>query len=333
MKVLVTGASGFLGDALARGLVARGDDVHVFQRSACPRLAALGVTVHRGDLLDRGALRRAGSGAEVVFHSAARVGIWGRYEDFAEVNVAGTESVLAVCRSEGVRRLVFTSSASVVFDGTDQEGLDESAPYPSEPLTAYTATKAEAERRILAAAGDDLATISLRPHLVWGPADPHLIGRILLRVRQRRLARVGDGLNRVDTTYIENAVAAHLLADERLAAGAPCNGKAYFITDGDPRTIDELMNNILKAADLPRPRRSISVRTALAAGAFTEWLYRTFKIEGEPEVTRFLVLEFTKSHWFEIGAARRDLGYEPPVSVEDGLRRLRSSFFPEWPEG
>jgi nucleoside-diphosphate-sugar epimerase len=331
MKVLVTGASGYLGGGVARALAARGDEVHVFQRSPSPVLAGLGMTLHVGDLRDAAAVRTSVAGVEVVFHGAAKVGAWGREEEFTAVNVQGTENVLAACRAEGVPRLVYTSSASVVFGGNDQEGVDESVPYPAEPLSPYTRTKAEAERRVLDAAGDALATVALRPHLVWGPGDPHLVGRILLRVRQGHMGVIGDGQNRIDTTCIENAVAAHLLADQCLAHGGACagNGKAYFITNGEPLPIRELLDGILAAAGLPPISRSIPSRLAHALAAFSEWVYRTFPIEGEPELTRFVVREFAASHWFDIRAARRDLGYEPAVTTEEGLRRLHASFFPE----
>ena len=330
MRTLVTGASGFLGGALARALAEQGDDVRVFQRSPCPRLAARGLEVRPGDLRDLDTVRRAVAGVDVVFHNAAKVGVWGRYEDFRAVNVQGTENILNACRAEGVGRLVFTSSASVVFDGTDLEGVDESAPYADASLSPYARTKAEAEQRVLAAAaGGDIAAVALRPHLVWGPADPHLVGRILLRVRQDRMGFIGDGRNQVDTTYIDNAVAAHLLAARHLTPEAPCNGKTYFITDGEPQTIRNLLDRILDAAGIPAVSRSVSARSAYHVAALLEWVYRTFKIAGEPELTRFVVQEFTASHWFDIGAAQRDLGYEPIVSVAEGLRRLHASFYPE----
>ena len=328
MKALVTGGTGFVGNALARALAARGDEVHVFQRSPSPRLAALGITVHQGDLCDREKMRNVLEGIETVLHTAAKVGVWGRYEDFHTVNVTGVQNLLAACRDTGVARLVFTSSASVVFGGTDLEGVDESTPYPETPLTPYTATKAEAERLILNAAGDGLATVALRPHIVWGPADPHMVGRILMSVRQGRIALIGDGENKVDTTHIENAVAAHLLAADKLAPDAACNGKVYFITDGEPRPIRSVLNTVLVAADYPPITRSISERTAFRAAALTEWIYRHFKPPGEPAITRFVVEEFVQSHWFDIAAARRDLDYSPPVAVAEGVRQLRASFFP-----
>ena len=325
---MVTGASGYLGDALARRLAARGDEVHVFQRSDCPRLAALGATVHRGDLRDGEALCRAAAGADVVFHNAAKVGMWGAYEEFAAINVTGTENVVSACRAGGVKRLVFTSSASVVFDRHAQEGIDESAPYPRRHLCHYTRTKAEAERLVLSAAAGDLATVALRPHLVWGPGDPQLIGRLLQRVRQGPIRLVGDGQNWIDSTYIDNAVAAHLLADERLAPTAPCCGHAYFITNGEPKPVAELVNGILAAADLPPASGSVSARAAYGVAAVLEWIHRAFRLKADPQITRFVVREFTTAHWYNIRAAQRDLGYEPAVTIAEGLRRLHASFFP-----
>jgi nucleoside-diphosphate-sugar epimerase len=329
MKSLVTGASGYLGGSLARALAARGDDVHVFQRSKTPRLASIGITGHQGDLRDYESICQAARGAEVVFHNAAKVGVWGRLEDFAAINIQGTENVISACRAECVKRLVFTSSASVVFDGSDKEGADESTPYPDVPLSNYTGTKAEAEQRVLAAAGEDLATVSLRPHLVWGPADPQLVQRILVRARQGQLGVIGNGRNKIDTTYIDNAVAAHLLADENLHPGAACNGKAYFVTNGEPMPIRELLDGILASAEYPPISRSVSTRSAYGVAAVVEWMHRTFKMGGDPEITRFIVREFATSHWFDISAARRDIGFEPEISIEEGLKRLGAAFFPQ----
>ncbi|MDA1082125.1 MAG: NAD-dependent epimerase/dehydratase family protein [Gemmatimonadetes bacterium] len=328
MKSLVTGATGFLGAALARRLLERGDDVSLFQRGDSPELQAIGAIVHRGDLRDREAVRHATRGADVVFHGAAKVGTWGTPDDFDAINVRGTEHVVAACRVNGVRRLVFTSSASVVFGRDDLHGVNESAPYTEAALSDYARTKAQAERVALAACGGDLASVALRPHLVWGPGDPQLIGRLVQRVRQGSVRLVGDGQNLIDSTYIDNAVDAHILADERLAADTVCHGKPYFITNGEPLPLAQLVNSILEAGELPRVAGSVSPRVAYAVAAVAEAIHRLFRLEAEPPLTRFIVRELVASHWFDISAARRDLGYEPAVSIAVGLQRLRESFFP-----
>ena len=320
--VLVTGGGGFLGRGLVRGLLAQGHRVRSFARGAYPDLEALGVEVVRGDLVDAAAVRRACAGCEVVFHNAARAAVWGRYDAFAGPNVAGTRNVLDACRAEGVARLVFTSTASVVFGREDIRGGDESLPYPRRQASPYAATKAEAERLVLAADGPALRTVSLRPHLIWGPGDTQIVPRIIAQARAGKVVRVGDGTNVVDTTYIDNAVDAHLLAARALLGERRAAGRAYFISNGEPANLWRLIDRILAEAGLPPVRRSLPAPLAVALGAVVgavhEWLQRP----GEPRLTRFLAEELSTSHWFDIGAARRELGYAPAVSLEEGLRRL-----------
>ena len=213
--VLVTGGGGFLGGAIVRLLVARGDSVRSFSRSRYPRLDTMGVDQVQGDLADTQALQTACQGVDLVFHVAAKAGVWGPYDAFYQTNVVGTENIIRACRDNGVGRLIYTSSPSVVFDGRDMEGGDESLPYPDIYHTHYPRTKAMAERRVRQAADGRLRTIALRPHLIWGPGDNHLVPRIIQRAR--RLRQVGDGQNKVDTIYVDNAAHAHLLAAEKLA--------------------------------------------------------------------------------------------------------------------
>jgi len=251
MLILVTGAGGFLGGAVARQLRDRGGAVRSFSRSAYPAFTELGVEQIAGDLADAGAVARAVRGCDAVIHTAAKAGVWGPEHEYFCANVTGTRNVLAACRAHGVRTLVYTSSPSVVAGDHDLNGVDESVPYPPHHLAAYPRTKAQAEREVLAANGPDLATVALRPHLIWGPGDPHLVPRLLARARAGRLRRVGDGSNRIDTTYVENAAAAHLLALDRLRPGAACAGRAYFIAQGEPLPLWEFVNRVLALAGLP----------------------------------------------------------------------------------
>jgi nucleoside-diphosphate-sugar epimerase len=323
MKVLVTGAGGSLGGAVARRLLARGDSVRTFQRGDYPALRAAGAQTLRGDVAEYAPLEDACRGMDAVVHCAAKAGIWGAEDAYRRANVAGTRNLLAACRIAGVRRLVFTSSPSVVFNGRDMEGADESVPYPAHYDAPYPRTKAEAEKLVLAANGPALSTVALRPHLVWGPDDSQLVPRIIARARAGRLRRFTGPPKKVDTTYIEDAAAAHLLALDRLAPGAPCAGKPYFITSGDPRPVWEIIDGILQAAGLPPLKRTISPLLAAAAGGAFEVLYSFFGIAAEPPMTRFLAHELATAHWFDISAARRDLGYAPSISIEEGFRRLR----------
>src|SRR5438105_1104494 len=221
MRALVTGGGGFLGGAIVRLLRDRGDDVRSFSRQCYPALDGLDVEQIQGDVADAAAVDRAVAGCDVVFHVAAKAGVWGPTDEYYRANVVGTENVITACRKHGVRRLVFTSSPSVVTTGHDIAGGDESLPYPKHYLADYPRTKAAAERLVLAANGPNLATVALRPHIIWGPGDNHLIPRLIEGARAGKLRQVGDGTNRTDVTYVENAATAHLLAAERLRPGSP----------------------------------------------------------------------------------------------------------------
>jgi nucleoside-diphosphate-sugar epimerase len=328
MRALVTGGGGFLGQAICRQLRERGDDVRSLARGDYPELASLGVEAIRGDITDRAAVAHAMAGCDVVFHVAAKAGVWGPAAEYEQINLHGTRNVLAGCREAGIRKLVYTSSPSVVHAGGDQEGIDESAPYPASFATHYPRTKAAAEQEVIAANGPDLATVSLRPHLIWGPGDNHLVPRLIDRARSGRLRRVGPGTNRVDVVYIDNAAEAHLLAADRLSPGSPVAGKSYFISQGEPVNLWDFVNQILACADLPPLTKSVSLGTAKTIGGVLEAVYSLLGRRDEPPMTRFVAEQLGTSHWYDISAARRDLGYQPRVSTEEGLERMR-----EWLHG
>lgn len=324
MKALVTGAGGFLGGAITRQLLGRGDAVRGFSRGTYGELEALGVEQRRGDLGDAAAVDQAVEGCDLVFHVAAKAGAWGRYDDYERANVLGTRHVIAACRRHGVRHLVYTSSPSVVFDGRDLEGADESLPYPSRYEAHYPQTKALAEREVLAANSAQLRTVALRPHLIWGPRDNHLVPRLIERARAGQLRRISGPIKRVDTTYIDDAARAHLLAADRLrgSEGEPIGGRAYFISSGQPLPLWELIERILAAAGLPPVERAVSPRAARGAGWLFERVHTLLRRDGEPRMTRWIARELSTAHWFDLGAAKRDLGYEPRVTIEEGLERL-----------
>jgi 2-alkyl-3-oxoalkanoate reductase len=323
MKALVTGGGGFLGGVIIRMLREQGHQVRSFSRGDYPELVRLGAEQFRGDLADRDALLQASEGCDTIFHVAAKAGIWGSYAEFHRANVTGTENVLAACKAQGITKLVYTGSPSVVFDGGDVEGGDESLPYPAGYHAHYPRTKALAEQLVLAANDRDLATVSLRPHLIWGPGDNHLVPRILAKGRAGKLRRIGSRPCLVDTVYVDNAARAHLLAAERLTPGAQPAGKAYFISNGEPIPLWEMINRILAAADIPPVTKSIPPWTAYAAGMICEHLWGLFRLPDEPPMTRFVARELATAHWFDISAARRDLGYVPEISTDEGLKRLR----------
>jgi nucleoside-diphosphate-sugar epimerase len=323
MKALVTGGGGFLGGVIVRMLRERGDEVRSYSRAEYPELNVLGVEQVRGDLGDRVAVIGAAQGCATVFHVAAKAGIWGDYEDFYRANVTGTENVLEACRANGLRKLIYTSSPSVVFDGSDVEGGDESIPYPASYEAHYPKTKAMAEQMVLAANSPGLATVALRPHLIWGPGDNHLVPRILAKARAGRLRRIGVRPNLVDTVYVDNAARAHLQAADHLEPVSASAGRAYFITNGQPIPLWEMVNRILSAADIPPVTRSISPGVAYTIGCMCEGLWGLLRLSGEPPMTRFVAHELASAHWFDISAARRDFGYDPEISIDEGLLRLR----------
>lgn len=324
---LVTGASGFVGGHLARRLLAAGRRVRALARSPLPELAALGAEVVSADVADREAMRAACGGVGTVFHTAARVGVWGPRAEFERTNVGGAESVLAACRDQHVPRLVFTSSPSVVFNDADLAGVDESQPRGTVFPADYPRTKAEAERRILEAhAPGTLATCALRPHLIWGVGDRNLIPRVVARARAGRLRIVGTGTNIVDLTLVDNVVDAHLCAERALAQpGSPPGGRAYFITNGEPVELWPWINALLARLGIAPVHRRLGLPAARAIGAACELTWSTLRLRGEPPMTRFVASELAKHHWFRIDAARRDLGYAPRVTMAEGLEALLAS--------
>jgi nucleoside-diphosphate-sugar epimerase len=322
MKILVTGGGGFLGQAICRQLVARGHVVRSMNRQRYPALDAIGVEQRSADIASLDLVIEAAAGVDAIIHSAGRVGAWGRVEDYYETNVRGTDNVLAACELNGIDKLVLTSSPSVVHDGGDLEGVDESVPYATHFSSAYAQTKALAEQRVLAANSAQLATVALRPHFVWGPGDPNLLPRILGRARRGQLRLIGDVAKKIDTVYVDNAAEAHVLAVEKLEVGSPIAGKVYFISQGEPITHEALVSSWLKADGFPPETRHVPLGVARFLGAALETIYRTLGISSEPPLTRFMVEQLSTSHWFNIDAARRDLGYAPRVSTAEGLARL-----------
>jgi len=319
--VLITGGGGFLGKAIARRLVMEGKRVRSLSRRRYPALDRLQVEQIQADIADAQAVEDACKGVDVVFHTAAKAGVWGAEDDFFRTNVIGTRNVVSGCLKHRVPVLVHTSSPSVVFDGRDMEGVDETVPYPERYHAAYPRTKAMAEREVLHAVQKGLSAVILRPHLIWGPEDNHLVPRILERAE--KLAVIGSGRNRVDVLYIDNAVQAHVLAAEKLQEHPFLSGRIYFISQGEPINLWEMINRILEAGGKQPLKRSIPTSAAYAVAACMEAGYRLFGVEREPRLTRFVVRELATSHWFDISAARRDLGYVPEVSIDEGLIRLK----------
>jgi nucleoside-diphosphate-sugar epimerase len=326
MKALVTGANGFLGSYLVQLLVARGHQVTAMTRRKDELLGRSELNIVHGDARNIEGLLDAFRDHEVVFHTASVSGIWGSWKHFHSNNTVGTRNVVAACQQVGVRKLIYTSSPSVTFSGDHQVNISETAGYPRKWLCHYPHSKALAEQAVLQATEDSkLLTCALRPHLIWGPGDRHLIPRLIERARKKKLVRVGDGTNLVDTTFVENAALAHLQAAEALHEESPVRGSAYFISQGDPVNCWGWINEVLQLAGLPRVKRSISFNSAYRLGAALEAYHELFNIQREPRMTRFLALQLAKNHYFDISRAKRDFGYAPVVTHSEGLRRLEES--------
>lgn len=328
MRIVITGGGGFLGEEIVRQLLAEGHEVVSVARSDYPNLREMGAQTVRGDLVDREVMRGALEGADALIHTAAKVGMWGPHEDFVRTNVHGTEALIELCKELGVARMVFTSSPSVTFDGGDAENEGQDTPYPADYLASYPETKAMAEQRVLEANSETFRTTSLRPHLIWGPGDPHLIPRLIERARAGKLKIVGDGQNRVDITYVENAARAHvdaLAALDRPASEPNPRGKAYYISNGEPVVLWEWINGLLGALGISPVTSKVPLKVAYMAGAMMERTWKLLRRDGEPPMTRFVASQLATSHWYDMTPARRDLGYEPVVSMTEGLERLLES--------
>jgi 2-alkyl-3-oxoalkanoate reductase len=330
MTALVTGAAGFLGRYIVQQLLARGEQVTAFCRTVPANSDALfgpsaaNLKIVTGDIRDAAAVESAARDVNTVFHTAAIAGVWGPWRRYRQNNVEGTQNIIGACGRLGVRRLVYTSSPSVVFTTTDQSGVDESIPYTTRWLCHYPRSKALAEQAVLAANGtNSLHTCAVRPHLLWGPGDRQLLPRLLERARSGRLRRVGNGKNLIDIVYIENAAGAHLQAADALGDGSPVCGRAYFISQGEPVQCWQWVDDLLALAGLPPVGSSMSFSAAWRSGIALETTYHLLRIHKEPPMTRFLAAQLGREHWFDISAARRDFGYRPQISTAEGMRRLK----------
>jgi len=328
MKILVTGGGGFLGRYVVKKLLAKGYRVRVLGRSEQPDLKEAGVDVIQGDIRDATLVRAAARGVDVVQHIAAKAGVWGPWDEYYQVNVVGTRNVLNACKELGIKRLVYTSTPSVVFNGEAFQGICENQPYGENWLCHYAHTKMIAEKEVLTANdpdGSGLRTIALRPHLIWGVGDNHLIPRVIARAKAGKLRIVGDGLNNVDIVHVENAADAQIRAQVALERIESC-GKPYFITQGEPVVLWDWINGLLDRLGISTVEKQISLPAAYRVGAIMEGVWKTLRLKGEPPMTRFVATELSKDHFFDITSARNNLGYQPSVSTEEGLVELVEHF-------
>lgn len=321
MRILVTGGGGFLGSSVCRQLAGLDHQVIAFQRSAADHLATPNIRVLRGDIADASAVRRAAAGCDAVVHTAGKAGIWGAAAEFHRINADGTANVIRACRELGIASLVHTSSPSIVHGGGDLGGVDESVPIARHFSAPYPASKAAAEKRVLAANCDGLRTVALRPHLIWGPGDPHILPRLAAKARGGTLALPGPD-KVIDTIFVENAAQAHVMALQELAGRGRCAGRPYFVTNNEPLPQGEIIQRLLAAIGIEVRIRAVPVALARTAGLLCEFAWRTLRLQSEPPVTRFSVEQLATAHWFDTRAAERDFGYLPAISIAEGLVRL-----------
>lgn len=324
MKVLVTGGGGFLGSSICRRLAENGQEVIAFQRSAAPQLQATGIDIRQGDIADISDLNPAADGCDAIIHTAGKAGVWGDPADFQRINVEGTANVIRACREFNIPYLVHTSSPSVVHSGGDIEGADESLPMAKHFTAPYPATKATAEKMVIAANKGGLRTVALRPHLIWGPGDPHILPRLADKAKSGRLALPGPH-KVIDTIFVENAAQAHVMALDELTGEAKCAGNAYFVTNNEPLPQGEIIQRLLDAIGLEVKIIALPTGLAMAAGALCEYSWRFLPLAGEPPFTRFAVEQLGTAHWFDTSAAERDFGYLPDISIAEGLSRLKKT--------
>jgi nucleoside-diphosphate-sugar epimerase len=321
MKALVTGGGGFLGRAIAILLLQRGDEVTSFARGEYPGLRDAGIHVVRGDIQDLDAITQACTDVDTVFHVAAKAGLWGTWDSFYGVNVKGTANVVAACQANNITRLVYTSSPSVIFDGKDQCGIDETYPYPSRYENPYPHTKALGEQLVIKANDSNLATVSLRPHLIFGPMDNHLLPNLIARAKAGKVPQVGDGTNRVDLTYIDDAARAHLLAADALSPSTPVAGNVYFITQDEPVVLWTWVKSLLMVLDIQPIRLKLPLWLARFAGAILVATHKGLNLSGEPRITPFLASELAQNHYYDISKAKHDFDYRPVYSMAEATTR------------
>jgi 2-alkyl-3-oxoalkanoate reductase len=319
--VLVTGGTGFLGRALVKRLLDQGRMVRILARTQSENFTHERIQFFRGSLTDTDVVNNACKQCHTVFHVAAKVGVFGKYDDFYETNVLGTQTIISACKKNAVRRLIYTSTPSVVYNGQNIVNADESLPLTTACPSPYPLTKAIAEKFVLDSNSLTLGTVALRPHLIWGIGDTQLIPRVIARADSGRLKIIGSGKNKVDMVHVENVVDAHLLAE----ISSRALGNAYFITNDEPIFLWEWINNLLMRLGKNQINQKIPLPLGLVLGSLAETVWNLFSLKGEPPLTRFIAAELAKDHWFNISAAKRDLNYSPKVSMKEGTESLVTS--------
>ncbi len=323
MNILVTGGAGFLGRYICRELKSKGHNVFSFSRNHYDHLDAIDVETKKGSLLNIPDLEYALEDIDAVIHTAAIAGVWGKKEDFYNTNYVGTQNLVDACLKHKIKYFINTSSPSVVFGQEDILGADESIAYPKKYLTHYAHTKAMAEQYVMSKCSDNFFALSLRPHLIFGKDDPHIIPRLVESARANRLKVVGDGQNLVDVIHVENAAHAHVLALEELVQNKNISGNCYFIGQDEPVNLWNFINDILVLKGQEAVVDSISFPRAYKLGAFLEFVYKMIGIyKPEPPMTRFVATQLAKNHYFSHNKAKKDFGYKCTLGTKEALKTI-----------
>lgn len=327
MKALVTGGGGFLGGYIIKELLKRNYSVVNLSRNSYPHLDDLGVETIKCDITNENQVCQLDlSGFNVIFHVAALAGVWGKYENYYAINYLGTKNLVEQTKKHNIKYFIYTSTPSVVFGADDIEAADESIPFPTKYLTAYAETKSKAETLVLESANENFNTLAIRPHLIWGPGDPHILPRLKQKAKAGKLKRVGEGNNLVDVIYVENAAIAHVDAFEKLHVNNKLNGQTYFIGQERPVNLWDFINTLLVKSKIDPVEDHISFSAAYKIGFFLEKIFSLLGINSpEPPMTRFVATQLAKSHYFKHDKAKADFGFKPQITIEEGLRRTFSS--------
>ena len=325
MKVLVTGTGSLLLGGVASELLRRGDEVVCLQRRPAAFMGHQNAHEVLADICNTDAVALAAKGCDAIIHGAARVGVVGSQKEFYDTNVLGTENILRAAEQQSISRLVFVSTPSVAHTGASLVGAPAGQAEIGRSRSYYAESKAIAERTVLNARNSQLAVVAIRPHLVWGPGDTQLVGRIVERAKSGRLAVVGTGNALVDSTYIDNAISAHIAALDALHIGSACDGKAYVVSNGEPRTVNELMRSMCESAGVPFEPRHLSLTLGIRLGALVERLWPLMQ-SSEPPITRFIAEQLGTAHWFDQRVVHNDLKWAPSVTLDEGFKQLTQWF-------
>lgn len=320
MRVLVSGSTSLMGRRLVDLLIARGDEVVTFQRSNSTRADT---TQFSGEIDDAGAVAQAVAGSDAVVHLAAKVGVTGTWDEFHRVNVVGTRTLAAAAKSANVARFVHVSSPSVAHTGEPLVGASAESAQPDSVRGHYTRSKAIAEQWILAQNCPEFVVLAIRPHLVWGPGDDQLIGRVVDRAKNGRLAIIGSGGALIDTTYVDNAADALVAA---IDATPESGGEAFVVSNGEPRTVREILDRIVAAAGVRGPRASVPTPLAFWGGRVVERIWANQERLDDPPMTSFLAEQLSTAHWFDQRRTREALDWKPAITLDEGFELLRQSF-------